>query len=98
MTIFIWSILSIPNLLVYQLVNGVCRQTSSMYNDYTSYFLNPILYGLLPVGVLASFGYATYVNIRQVTKRQRGNRGKVEEQITRSLILQCISFVVSQVS
>jgi hypothetical protein len=50
------------------------------------------------VSILGSFGYATYVNIRQVTKRQRGNRGKVEEQITRSLILQCISFVLSQVS
>jgi hypothetical protein len=50
------------------------------------------------VSILGSFGYGTYVNIRQVTQRQRGNRGKVEEQITRSLILQCISFVLSQVS
>jgi hypothetical protein len=97
-TIFIWSVLSIPNLLVYQVTNGVCSQISITYNDYTAFFLNPILYGVLPVLVLASFGYGTYTNIHQLTSRQRGNQGKIEEQLAKSIILQCASFILSQVS
>jgi hypothetical protein len=61
------------------------------------FFLNPILYGLLPVTVLASFGYATYLNIHQLTNRQQQNRGKVEQQLTKAIILQCASFIFSQV-
>ncbi len=90
--------LSIPNLLVYQVVNKLCTQTSNTYNDYTAFFLNPILYGLLPVTVLASFGYATYVNIHQVTNRQQRNRGKLEVQLAKAIILHCASFTLSQVS
>ncbi len=97
MTIIVWSILSIPNLLVYRVVKGTCQQTSITYNNYTAFFLNPILYGLLPVVVLASFGYATYVNIHNLTNRQQRNRGKVEEQLTRVVILHCTSFILSQV-
>jgi hypothetical protein len=91
-TLIVWSMLSIPNLLVYRVTDGLCKQTSIMYNDYLAFFLNPVLYGLLPVTVLASFGYATYRNI------QKRNRGKIEEQITRAIILQCTSFILSQVS
>jgi hypothetical protein len=97
-TLIVWSMLSIPNLLVYRVTDGLCKQTSIMYNDYLAFFLNPVLYGLLPVTVLASFGYATYRNIHQVANRQKRNRGKIEEQITRAIILQCTSFILSQVS
>ena len=62
------------------------------------FFLNPVLYGLLPVVVLASFGYGTYTNIHQLTSSQRRNRGKIEEQLAKSIILQCASFILSQVS
>ena len=97
LSILIWSILSIPSLFVYRVVNSVCRQTSLIYNDYAAFFLNPILYGLLPVSVLASFGYATYRNIHQMTDQQTKNRTKVEEQLTKAIILQCASFIISQV-
>jgi len=90
--------LSIPNLLVYQIVNGLCTQTSFTYNNYLAFFLNPILYGILPIVVLASFGYATYVNIDKITNRQQRNRGKLEDQLTKAIILQCASFTLSQVS
>ena len=96
-TIVFWAGVSIPNLIVQQIVDGVCIQTSAIYNNYTSYFLNPVLFGLLPIVVLTSFGYATYVNIHQIRNRQRNNRGKVEEQITKAIILQCGSFIISQV-
>ena len=96
-TVLIWSVLSIPNLLVYRVISGACRQTSTIYNDYAAFFLNPILYGLLPISVSASFGYATYKNIHQVSHRQRRNRGRIEEQLTRSICLQCASFIISQV-
>ncbi|UJR28100.1 hypothetical protein I4U23_009355 [Adineta vaga] len=96
--IVIWCILSIPNLLVYQVIDGICKQTSRMYNDYTAFFLNPILYGLLPVLVLASFGYATYVNIHEITTQRRRNYGEIEKQLTRAIILHCASFIVSQIS
>lgn len=85
-------------MLVYRIVNGVCKSISLTYNDYAAFFLNPILYGLLPVTVLASFGYATFVNIKHITRTQQRNREKIEEQLTKSLILQCASFIFSQVS
>jgi hypothetical protein len=72
-------------------------QTSITYANYAAFFLNPILYGLLPVTVLASFGYASYLNIHQLTNRQQRNGGKVEEQLTKSIILQCASFIFSEV-
>lgn len=52
---------------------------------------------MLPVSVLAGFGYATYVNIRHVTDRQRVQRSKIDEQLTRAVILQCFTFILSQV-
>jgi len=91
-------VLSVPNLLVYRVINGSCTQTSLMYNNYTSFFLNLILYGLLPVAVLASFGYATYVNVHKITNRQQRSREQVEDQLTKVIILHCASFTLSQVS
>ncbi len=88
--------LSVPNLLVYRVVGEVCTQTLPTYNDYTSFCLNPILYGLLSV-TAASFGYATYVNIHQLRNRKQRNREKLKEQLTKSIILQCASFTLSQV-
>ncbi len=89
--------LSIPNLLVYEVIGGLCQLASTTYSDYIAFFLNPILYGLLPVTVLASFGYATYVNINQLANRPR-NRGKLEVQLSKAIILHCASFILSQVS
>ena len=97
-TILIWAVLSVPNLLVYQIVNGSCRQTSLTYNDYAAFFLNPILYGFVPVSVLAIFGYATQMNVRHLANMGRREHGRVERQLTSAIILQCISFVISQVS
>lgn len=97
-TVLVWSVLSVPNLLVYRVVGGVCKSTSVTYNNYAAFFLNPVLYGLLPVIVLASFGYATYINIHQIASRQQRNNGKIEEQISKAIILQCGSFIFSQVS
>ena len=97
LTVFSWSVLSIPNLFVYRVTDGVCKYTSTTYNDYLAFFLNPILYGLLPISLLASFGYATYRNIYQVTHRLQRTRGKIEEQLTRSICLQCASFIISEV-
>jgi hypothetical protein len=98
MTLFIWSVFSIPNILVYRVVSGLCRQTSITFNVYTAFFLNPILYGLLPVSVLVLFGYSTYVNIHQLTCRQQRNRETIEGQLTKAIILQCASFTFSQIS
>lgn len=96
-TVVLWAGISIPNLIVHKIVDGVCTQTSAIHNNYTSYFLNPVLFGLLPIAVMTSFGYATYVNIHKIRNRQQGNRIKVEDQITRAIILQCGSFIISQV-
>ena len=96
-TIIFWACTSIPNIFLYRVVGGVCRQTSPTYNTYAIWFINPVLYCALPVGVLAVFGYGAYNNIRRVTHRQGQSRKKIDEQLTRALILQCCSFTLSQV-
>jgi hypothetical protein len=94
----VWAVVSLPNFFVYQVISGSCKQISIPYNDYTVFFLNPVLYGLLPVSVLASFGYATHVNIGQLRGGGQQRHSRIERQLTHAIILQCISFVVSQVS
>lgn len=49
------------------------------------------------MSLLVFFGYGAYRNIQQVTHRQSLVRKKIDEQLTRALILQCCSFTISQV-
>ncbi|UJR32503.1 hypothetical protein I4U23_019965 [Adineta vaga] len=84
---------SSQHLLIVLLHNGTtCTNISPTFIYYINYFTNPILYGILPFGVLTYFGLRTVMNIRSF---RQGTRilTRLNHNFIRMLLIQ-ISFTI----
>ena len=103
-------IISIPNLIYYYIENrghiSYCTENSDIYNNYFNYFVIPVLWCFAPFGILFTFGFLTHRNLKhaQTTATATSDRNgtvqktemeRIEDQLSRMLILQIICFSIS---
>ena len=103
-------IISVPNLIYYYIDNQgsvpFCTETSDIYNNLVNYFVIPVLWCFGPFGILFTFGFLTHRNLKQAQLTatatsdrsgtlQKTEMQRVDEQLSRMLILQIICFSIS---
>lgn len=107
---FISLSLGIPDLVFYYIeeVGNVsyCTVVADVYNYYIYFFEIPFLWTFVPLGILLIFGLFTHRNLKRTqisvtaiidhsVQRQKAANQRLDEQLTRLLVLQIICFFIS---
>jgi hypothetical protein len=74
---------------------GDCVIVSIIYSNYYIFFVIGFLYGILPICFLSIFGTLTYKQLKNLNQTNRNVNFHIDKQISRMLLLQCISLVFS---
>jgi hypothetical protein len=111
LTIFISLLLQMPDLIFYQIVDddsiNYCTPVADTYAYYMNYFEVPFLWTFVPFSILLIFGFFTRRNLRTTrtlattnnnVQPQKTAKQRVDDQLTRMLVLQIICFFISTVT
>jgi hypothetical protein len=72
-----------------------CVISNSIWSRYASFWLYPILEGLLPVVVASSFSFLAFYNVRHIIRRQVPiARRQLDRQMTAMVLMRVVSFVI----
>ena len=68
-----WLLIGIPMLIVFDSIplgsnHFTCNTLNAQFTEYFSFFVNPILYFLIPIFIITIFSSLTYRNIRYVIR------------------------------
>ncbi len=76
-----------------------CVTTSITLTYAYAYFLLPVMYFFVPSVVLSTFGYSTYIQIRQLGQNtlHQGRLRHIERQLTSMIIAQTLLCIVTSV-
>ena len=89
---------SIPTAVYYDRAStSSCVIVSIIYSNYYIYFVIAVLYGVLPICFLSIFGTLTYKQLKNLNQTNRNGNFHIDKQISRMLLLQCISLVFSYI-
>jgi len=97
-TILIWILLSIPNLIYYDLrISPITGQAicSNFHNiillNYNQYFFSLFLLGFIPMSIMSIFALLAYNNVRNIAYRTVPLiRHQLDKQLTAMVLLQII--------
>ncbi|UJR29709.1 hypothetical protein I4U23_017258 [Adineta vaga] len=93
-TILFWSILFLPILIIYQLVNNSCSITNYSPRVLKNYVVTPLFFTIIPIILIIFFLRSMIRNIR-LLKLNNYQQDRFERQIRRMLFVQLIILAVS---
>ncbi|UJR11802.1 hypothetical protein I4U23_015982 [Adineta vaga] len=98
----VWSLMQIPQLIYNDIITNSsgtmsCVGTSKALVYAFSYFLLPVLYFFLPLILLTTFGYLTYIHLKQISERssKQSRFQRIERQLTSLIIAQTLVCIVT---
>ncbi|CAF4581966.1 unnamed protein product, partial [Didymodactylos carnosus] len=102
LTIILWSGHGLPLLLLYNIypviqqnqTTTVCSHNSTPYTLYNVYFVNLILFGLLPLSIMILFSLMVWKNMQKVGAVSSVHY-RYDRQLTQMLLLQVTTIVIS---
>jgi hypothetical protein len=91
----IWMIHSI----IFGLFSGIqpsvgCVISNQIYLQYATFFLYPVLFGLLPIVIASFFSLLAFQNVRRIVRRQLPIlRRRLDRQMTAMVLIRVVFFV-----
>ncbi|UJR16888.1 hypothetical protein I4U23_003786 [Adineta vaga] len=92
--ICLWIVHSIVFGVFFQIQPMIgCIIINQIYLQYATFFIYPVLAGLLPITLAIFFSFFAYRNVRRIVRRQRSIARQFSRQMTAMVLIRVILFV-----